>query len=66
MNKEIGIMRFKKELQEKIKARVDKNQRDYLLREQLKVIRPEAQTAPTGKPPPKAFVFLRSEEADES
>jgi len=41
MNKEIGIMRFKKELQEKIKARVDKNQRDYLLREQLKVIREE-------------------------
>ena len=41
MNKEIGILRFKRELQEKIKARVDKNQRDYLLREQLKVIREE-------------------------
>lgn len=41
MNKEIGIMRFKRELQEKIKARVDKNQREYLLREQLKVIREE-------------------------
>ena len=34
-------MRFKKELQEKVKARVDKNQREYLLREQLKVIREE-------------------------
>ncbi|MCI8557234.1 MAG: endopeptidase La [Lachnospiraceae bacterium] len=41
MNKEIGIMRFKRELQEKIKAKVDKNQREYLLREQLKVIREE-------------------------
>ena len=39
MNKEVGIMRFKRELQEKIKAKVDKNQREYLLREQMKVIR---------------------------
>ena len=41
MNKEIEVMRFKRELQEKVKARVDKNQREYLLREQLKVIREE-------------------------
>ena len=41
MNHEIEIMQFKKELQEKVKAKVDKNQKEYLLREQLKVIREE-------------------------
>ena len=41
MNKELEIQRFRRELQEKVKARVDKGQRDYLLREQLKVIREE-------------------------
>ena len=33
MNKEIEIMRFKKELQQKVKAHVDKGQREYLLGE---------------------------------
>ena len=41
MNKEIEIMRFKKELQQKVKAHVDKGQREYLLREEMKVIREE-------------------------
>ena len=41
MNKEIEIMRFKRELQQKVKAHVDKNQKEYLLREELKVIREE-------------------------
>lgn len=41
INKETEIMRFKREFQEKIKTRVDKNQREYLLREQMKVIREE-------------------------
>ncbi len=41
MNKEIEILRFKRELQQKVKAHVDKNQREYLLREELKVIREE-------------------------
>ena len=38
MNKEIEIMRFKRELQQKVKAHVDKGQREYLLREEMKVI----------------------------
>ena len=41
MNKEIEIMRFKRELQQKVKAHVDKGQREYLLREEMKVIREE-------------------------
>lgn len=39
--KEIEIMEVTEEIQVKVKARVDKNQRDYILREQLKVIREE-------------------------
>ncbi len=36
-----SIMRIKRDLQAKVKERVDKNQREYLLREQLKYIREE-------------------------
>ncbi len=35
------VLRVRKELQEKVKGRVDKNQKDYVLREQMKVIREE-------------------------
>lgn len=38
---EIQVQNIKEELQAKIKARVDKNQRDYILREELKLIREE-------------------------
>lgn len=38
---EIEIFKIRQDLQEKIKEKVDKNQKDYLLREQLKVIREE-------------------------
>ena len=38
---ELEILRIKKEFQSKVKAAVDKNQRDYILREQLKIIREE-------------------------
>ncbi len=38
---EIEILEIKKDLQGKVKAKVDKNQKDYILREQLKVIREE-------------------------
>ncbi len=38
---EVEITRIKKELQTKVKAKVDKNQKEYVMREQLKVIREE-------------------------
>lgn len=38
---EINVMRIKKEIQASVKERVDKNQKEYLLREQLKYIREE-------------------------
>ncbi|MDD5935858.1 MAG: endopeptidase La [Clostridiales bacterium] len=38
---EIEIIRIKKEMQNKVKDKVDKNQKDYIMREQLKVIREE-------------------------
>ena len=41
LSNEVEIMNIKAELQEKVKERVDKNQREYLLREQLKLIREE-------------------------
>ena len=39
--KEIEIMAIKNEFQAKVKARVDKNQKEYILREQMKLIREE-------------------------
>lgn len=41
LSEEIEILRIKKGLQGKVKEKVDKNQKEYLLREQLKVIREE-------------------------
>lgn len=38
---EIEEFRIRKELQDKVKAKVEKNQKEYVLREQLKVIREE-------------------------
>lgn len=38
---ELAIYRVKRELQGKVKAAVDKNQKDYILREQMRVIREE-------------------------
>ena len=45
---EIEILRIKKDLQTKVKAKVDKNQKDYVLREQLKIIRDELGDGSTG------------------
>lgn len=41
LSNESSILKIKRDLQEKVKERVDKNQREYLLREQLKLIREE-------------------------
>ena len=41
LSNEIEIMQIGRDLQKKVKARADKNQREYILREQLKLIREE-------------------------
>lgn len=41
LGNEVEIMKIKTELQEKIRERIDRNQKEYMLREQLKVIREE-------------------------
>lgn len=41
LTEEIDIIRIKKDLQSKVKEKVDKNQKEYILREQLKIIKEE-------------------------
>ena len=41
MFREMDVMVIQKEFQDKVKQRVDKNQKDYILREQMNVIREE-------------------------
>lgn len=41
MNNEMEIEAFRRKIHEKVKARVDKQQKEYILREQMKVIREE-------------------------
>lgn len=41
MYNEVRIMKVKEEIQRKVKERIDENQREYLLREEMKLIREE-------------------------
>lgn len=41
LSNEIEVIQIGKDLQKKLKVRIDKNQREYILREQLKLIREE-------------------------
>lgn len=41
MIKEIQVSQVKREFQNKVKASIDKNQKDYILREQMRIIREE-------------------------
>jgi len=41
LSREREILRIKKEFQEQVKGRIDKNQKDYIMREQMKLIREE-------------------------
>ena len=62
---EIEILRIKKDLQAKVKAKVDKNQRDYVLREQLKAIRDELGDGVTGDDIPELYAKLETLEISE-
>lgn len=41
LSSEIDVLQISKDLQKKLKSRIDKNQREYILREQLRLIREE-------------------------
>lgn len=41
LNNEMEVLQIKRDLEEKVKEKVDKNQREYILREELKTIREE-------------------------
>jgi len=62
---EVEILRIKKDLQAKVKAKVDKNQKDYVLREQLKIIRDELGDGSAGDEVPEFYAKLEKLNAGE-
>ena len=63
---ETNILQIKNELQEKVKERVDKNQKEYILREEMKVIREELGEDNTTSDIKQFEEALEKLEADES
>lgn len=63
--RETEVIRVKNELQGKLKEKVDKNQRDYILREEMKVIREELGEDDTEKEIEKYYEQLEELQADE-
>ena len=63
---ETNIMQIKNELQEKVKERVDKNQKEYILREEMKVIQEELGEDNTTSDIKQFEEILEKLEADES
>ena len=41
LEEELDVLKLKQKIQQKVKVNVDKNQKEYMLREQMKVIREE-------------------------
>ncbi len=41
LDNEIDVILFKQEIQEKVRSRIDKNQKEYIIREQIRVLREE-------------------------
>ena len=62
--REIEIIRIKREYQAKVKANIDKNQKDYILREELKVIQEELGEDYTGSDADEYLKQLEALEAD--
>ena len=63
--KETNVIRVKNELQQKLKEKVDKNQRDYILREEMKVIREELGEDDLEKDIEKYYEQLENLQADD-
>ena len=41
LQEELDVLKLKQKIQQKVKVNIDKNQKEYVLREQIKVIREE-------------------------
>lgn len=63
---ETNVTRIKNDLQRKVKARVDKNQKEYILREQMKVIREELGEDNTSSDIEQFEETLKNLDADQS